>query len=235
MKLSIIIPTYNEEKYLPKLLDSIKLQKVDFEYEIIVADNKSKDDTVKIAQEYWCIMTLWGLPAEGRNKWAKVAKWKRLFFMDADVRLKDEYSLQSYISKIELNQEFVVWTPFPYSIKEEKNILTTIFYSLTFINQIFLKSTWWGYAILIKRKVFELMWGFDEQLYLSEDHDLIRRARLYGVHKKLLPYIEVSNRRLIKDWYLKTIYNYTVWSLMYFMGKKFKKDKYEKIYWFWHK
>ena len=51
MILSIIIPTYNEEEYLPLLLESIKQQ--DFrDYEIIVADANSKDNTVKIAEEY---------------------------------------------------------------------------------------------------------------------------------------------------------------------------------------
>ena len=51
MKLSIIIPTYNEEEYLPKLLESIKMQ--DFtDYEVIVADANSKDNTRKIATDY---------------------------------------------------------------------------------------------------------------------------------------------------------------------------------------
>ena len=45
MKISIIIPTYNEEEYLPKLLESIKSQ--DFtDYEIIVADAQSDDNTI---------------------------------------------------------------------------------------------------------------------------------------------------------------------------------------------
>lgn len=46
MKLSIIIPTYNEELYLPKLLKSIEDQ--DFhDYEVVVADANSQDDTRK--------------------------------------------------------------------------------------------------------------------------------------------------------------------------------------------
>ena len=50
MKISIIIPTYNEEEYLPKLLESIKSQ--DFtDYEIIVADAQSDDNTREIAKE----------------------------------------------------------------------------------------------------------------------------------------------------------------------------------------
>lgn len=235
MKLSIIIPTYNEEKYLPKLLKSIKQQELEFDYEIIVSDNNSTDKTTNIAKEYWAIITSWWLPAQWRNNWARIAKWKWLFFLDADVVFKDSTSLNNYITKLEEYEEFVVWTPFPYSLKEERSILNDFFYSLTFVNQIFLRSTWGGYAIIIKKKVFNLMNWFNEELYLSEDHDLIRRARMYWIHKKLLPCILVSNRRLEKDWYLKTMMNYTIWSLLYFMWKKFKKEKYQKIYRFWYK
>lgn len=49
--LSIIIPTLNEEKYLPRLLDSIYKQ--DFKnYEIIVSDAGSSDKTFEVAKRY---------------------------------------------------------------------------------------------------------------------------------------------------------------------------------------
>ena len=44
MILSIIIPTYNEEEYLPVLLDSIKEQNFE-DYEVIIADANSTDKT----------------------------------------------------------------------------------------------------------------------------------------------------------------------------------------------
>ncbi|MEN6592532.1 MAG: glycosyltransferase family A protein, partial [Methanobacterium sp.] len=51
MKISIIIPTYNEEEYLPYLLESIKRQ--DFtDYEVIVADAHSTDKTREIAKSF---------------------------------------------------------------------------------------------------------------------------------------------------------------------------------------
>ena len=53
--LSIIIPTLNEEDYLPKLLDSITNQTFK-DYEIIIADAGSKDETINIAQSYRCKM-----------------------------------------------------------------------------------------------------------------------------------------------------------------------------------
>ena len=53
VKLSIIIPTYNEEEYLPKLLYSINEQNFK-DYEIIVADAGSVDKTKEIAESHNC-------------------------------------------------------------------------------------------------------------------------------------------------------------------------------------
>ncbi|MDP7244503.1 MAG: glycosyltransferase [Flavobacteriales bacterium] len=84
--LSIIIPTYNEEKYLPTLLESIKDQ--DFkDYEIIVADNNSKDNTRQIAKKFSCRIIKGGLQSIGINNAAKVAENNILLILDADASL----------------------------------------------------------------------------------------------------------------------------------------------------
>jgi glycosyltransferase involved in cell wall biosynthesis len=50
-KVSVVIPVYNEEKYLAKCLDSLMKQKVKAD-EIIVVDNNSTDRSVEIAKKY---------------------------------------------------------------------------------------------------------------------------------------------------------------------------------------
>lgn len=50
--ISVIIPTLNEEKFLPKCLESLKKQEHRNKYEIIIVDNNSKDDTKKIAKKF---------------------------------------------------------------------------------------------------------------------------------------------------------------------------------------
>lgn len=54
MQLSIIIRVYNEAEKLEHTLKSLRAQQTDFEYEIIVMDNESTDDSKKIALKYGC-------------------------------------------------------------------------------------------------------------------------------------------------------------------------------------
>jgi glycosyltransferase involved in cell wall biosynthesis len=48
MKLSIIIVTYNASHVIETTLDSVYDSKVNFDYEVIIADNKSPDNSVEI-------------------------------------------------------------------------------------------------------------------------------------------------------------------------------------------
>ena len=49
-KISVIIPTYNSEKYIKKSLNSIFIQNFD-NYEIIICDNLSNDNTINIIKK----------------------------------------------------------------------------------------------------------------------------------------------------------------------------------------
>ncbi len=54
MKISIVIPAYNEEKCLPATLEKIgaALAIVDYDSEVIVVDNQSTDETARIAESF---------------------------------------------------------------------------------------------------------------------------------------------------------------------------------------
>ncbi len=51
-KLSIFVVTYNQEQYIQKALDSILMQQVDFDYEIIVGEDCSTDSTPAICDQF---------------------------------------------------------------------------------------------------------------------------------------------------------------------------------------
>ena len=54
IEISIIIRTYNESKYLDKILQNIKIQNTKFTKEIVLVDSGSTDNTVEIAKNHNC-------------------------------------------------------------------------------------------------------------------------------------------------------------------------------------
>ena len=93
-ELSCIIISYNEEKYLPTLLNSLRMQTFQ-NFEIIVADNNSTDKTREIAESYGCKVVKGGTWSTGRNRGAKHAKGKYLLFMDSDCYIPKNFLKQN--------------------------------------------------------------------------------------------------------------------------------------------
>lgn len=89
---SVIIPTFNEENYLPDCLKSIKNQTYR-NIEIIVADNGSTDKTKKISSESAArVLNIKDKNlSKVRNEGAKIAKGDILFFLDADSVIENCY------------------------------------------------------------------------------------------------------------------------------------------------
>src|SRR4030042_2714912 len=85
---SVGIPAYNEEAYLLSCLESIKNQDYAAEYEVIVVDNASTDNTAQIARDWGARVVYESKqsPACARQKGAEVATGKIIAFIDADTR-----------------------------------------------------------------------------------------------------------------------------------------------------
>jgi len=88
---SIVIPTYNAERFMTPLLASIFRNKID-DMEVIIVDDCSNDNTVKIARTYPVrVIELKknGGPAKARNIGVEAAKGDIVFFLDSDVIVMD--------------------------------------------------------------------------------------------------------------------------------------------------
>jgi|GEM_PF-2347203 len=89
---SIIIPAFNEERYLPKLITSIKHQTYR-NIETIVVDNLSTDGTALVARKMGAVVI--SVPEKNlslvRNKGAEKARGETLFFVDADSLMENSY------------------------------------------------------------------------------------------------------------------------------------------------
>ena len=196
--LSIIIPTLNEEKLLPILLSSIKKQGFK-NYEIIVADAGSKDDTLKLAKKYDCKIVAGGLPAIGRNNGAEIAKGDYLLFLDADVILPKDF-LKIAIDEFEnKNLDISSYRIIPLSNRKIDFILHSIVNFYFLITQRFYPHAP-GFCILTKKDLHNAIEGFNEKIKLAEDHDYVNRASRSGKFKSFyFPKIFVSVRRLETD------------------------------------
>ncbi len=92
--ISLVIPAWNEERYLPVLLDSVDAARAAFRegagaVEVIVADNASTDATARLAEARGCrvVAVEKRAIAAARNGGAGVARGEILCFIDADSRI----------------------------------------------------------------------------------------------------------------------------------------------------
>ncbi|RLG20087.1 glycosyltransferase family 2 protein, partial [Candidatus Micrarchaeota archaeon] len=93
MGVSIIIPALNEEESIEKCLKSLRKQKFEDKYEIILVDGYSQDSTVKIAKPYVdrVLKKKAHGPGAARNEGAEKAKYEILAFIDADCEAEKDW------------------------------------------------------------------------------------------------------------------------------------------------
>ncbi|MFA4931123.1 MAG: glycosyltransferase [Patescibacteria group bacterium] len=198
MKISIIIPTLNEEKYIVYLLKDIKKQTFT-DYEVIVADAGSKDKTRAIAKKYKARVVAGGLPAVGRNRGAAVAQGEYLFFFDADVRLPADFLQKAYAEMQERGLDIASCEFLPISDLLVDRVLHRTVNTFFKIHQ-FTYPHAPGFCTLVTKEVFNKAGGFDEEIKIAEDHDFSKRAAYFGLFRVLFStHIRVSVRRLKKE------------------------------------
>lgn len=220
MILSIIIPTYNEEEYLPVLLKSIKKQNFD-DYEVIVADANSTDRTREIAEEYGCVVVDGGLPAVGRNNGAGVAKGEYLLFLDSDLELTDDY-LRDVLYEFKMERLGIAITQMlPMSNKIEDKLFHD-FANYFMISVEKIKPHGAGcYGIIARKELHDECGGFDESLTFGEDTDYIERLAKKEPFKVLRnAKIGVSTRRLEEEGIETLIRQYGKSTVNDFLGKR---------------
>lgn len=193
--ISVIIPTLNEEQYLPLLLEALKSQTYQ-DFEIIVADANSRDATRQKAIEYGAIVVAGGRPGIGRNNGVKASKGDLILFLDADINFHETF-LEEIITEFNDRKLDIATSGVS---KKVKNKFAKTVYMLggvsDNIRQYTSKPIGTGACILLKRAVFDDLKGFDEEKELQEDWDFLQRAVKKGYKFRILKNeIDVSTRR----------------------------------------
>ncbi len=217
--LSIIIPAYNEAEFLPILFKSLQEQTFQ-NFEVIVADAHSKDNTRVIARKLGAKVVDGGLPGVGRNYGAKIARANTFLFLDADITLPPDF-IEKNLREFK-RRKLVCASSWMKPIS--KNIVDKFLFFSTNISVVFLNpfnTRTYGCCIFVKRKTFEKINGFDETLYVGEDNDFGHRARKTGKYGFFsVSRVHVSVRRLEKEGRFKSSWNIVKIAFYDITGKK---------------
>ena len=199
---SVIIPTFNEEKCLPRLLKNLQKQK-DKSFEVIVVDADSQDHTLKLANNFINLLPLTILKAEKRNVsvqrnlGATCAKGKYLVFFDADVQIPSTYfqDLKRQIKK--RNLLFVTTYLKADSPDVQDKAIAQVSSLIIGSSAIFSKPVVPGYNFVIWKPLFDHTAGFDPEVKFAEDCELAERLVRMGCRLTVLkhPRLVFSLRR----------------------------------------
>jgi glycosyltransferase involved in cell wall biosynthesis len=217
MKISLIIPAYNEEQLIGSCLQSVAKHGVDQFSEIIVIDNASSDRTAEIAGSFPGVRvvreTRKGL-SYARQRGLETATGDLLAFVDADTRLPAGWAhmVQEEFGR---SSEIVCFSG-RYS-----------YYDGSFFLRTLLNIFWWlsaplayqlvGYMVVggnfvARRTALEVIGGFDLKiLFYGEDTDIARRLSSTGrVVFRMRFHNSTSTRRFVKEGLIVTSARYAI-------------------------
>lgn len=116
-KVTIVITTYNQERYIEETLKSVLNQKTDFAYRVLIADDASSDRTVEIVRKYQTLYpnmidmyvnetNLGSL--KNSNKAFDTVKSQYISFLDGDDYWIGETRLQKQVDFLDENPDYVL-------------------------------------------------------------------------------------------------------------------------------
>ncbi len=236
MKISLVIPAYNEEGYIGQCISSVLKNAPGKFHEIIVVDNASSDKTNDIASKFSGVRVVHE-PNKGltraRQRGLEEASGDIIAYIDADSLLPDGWV--SRLEKIYSKNNKIVCVSGPYR-----------YYDGPWWKNQIMHGIWWlvgpttyrmvGFMVLggnfaAKRQALIDMGGFDKTIdFFGEDTDIARRLNKHGkVLFNMSFFIYSSSRRYISDGLIKTSWVYVInflWPVIF--HKPFTK-KYKDI------
>jgi glycosyltransferase involved in cell wall biosynthesis len=183
-KISVIVPAFNEEKFLPNCLESLRNQDLK-DFELIVVNNNSTDKTAEIAKKFGAILVSeknQGV-AFARQKGFLRAKGKIIATTDADTILPENW-LSRIFKEFEKNENLVAFggSCYFYSGPILVRLASQYFLTLFLIFDKFLSGGWnlMGCNMAIKKEAFFKVGGFNTNLKLNEESEISHRLRKVG-------------------------------------------------------
>ena len=214
MKLSFVIPAFNEEKNISQCLESIIKEiaslSLQNECEIIVVDNNSTDSTAIVAKKFVGVKVLIELkkgPNFARALGLSEATGDLVAHIDADNSLSDGW-LKKVLNEFEKDKNLVCLSG-PFLMREFsdlQNFLVKIFYYIWYTfsllnNLLKTGSMVQGGNYIVRREVFEKAGGHNTKInFYGDDSDISRRIVKFGKVKFSFDLsVYSSGRRLLAE------------------------------------
>jgi glycosyltransferase involved in cell wall biosynthesis len=220
---SVIVPTWNEEKYLEKCLKSLRRQSLTDPFEVIVVDGGSSDRTLEIAHKFAeeVLVAPERPVGAARNIGAALAKGSMLAFIDADTAASENW-LEETVKTFNTHPEAVCVTgpTLPY----EGSRLDELMYEV---------ATGWaqrisfrlgfphvaGFNCAYRKDAFWRAGGFDANRELSEDVVLSLKIRRHGkilFNDEMVAYTSLRRTKHFGYPYMTTYYTLNAMTLLLF-------------------
>ncbi len=172
LRISVIVPTYNEEAHVGKLVSHLIINGGQVLHEVLVIDGGSQDQTVTQAKRAGA--SVYVSPQKGRapqmNLGAQLAQGNMLYFVHADTRPPASYAddiqgcHNSHVEIGSYRSDFGMTHP------------------LLRLNAYLTRFSWLGcqggdQSLFVARSLFDQLGGYDPYYVVLEDFDFIRRAK----------------------------------------------------------
>jgi glycosyltransferase involved in cell wall biosynthesis len=183
MSISVIVPAYNEERYIGETLNNLNrardflLKRKSISTEIIVVDNGSTDSTASIALSSGAkvINELQRNIARARNAGANGASGDLLVFVDADVSVPE--SLLCRITEA-MKDEGCVGGAVDTNYQPGKLLVKIYLRAWRLLGK--LAGMAQGATQFCRRDIFVRLRGYDETMYMGEDVDFYWRLKRFA-------------------------------------------------------
>jgi rSAM/selenodomain-associated transferase 2 len=207
--ISVIIPTFNEERIIGQTIDCLWRSGGKDIKEIIVVDGRSADGTVAAAEAAGAriIRSQVKGRASQMNAGAAMASGPVLYFIHADsvppekftCDILDAVARNSVAGCFRLQFDYKHWF---------------LKFNCWFTRFHFTPFHYGDQSLFVTKKVFDLCGGFNDRLIIMEDNDMIKRLKRLGKFEVLNKYIITSARKYVENGVYKM---QSVFFLIYFM------------------
>ena len=164
--IDVVVPTYNEERNIARLLASIRSQE-GCRYRVVVVDQGSSDRTAEIVRSHgWPVIDVpreafYSPPARSRNLGARSTSGRILLHLDADMELSSPSLLKRIVGVVDQGHDAV--------IIHEHDVALGFWAKCKALERSCYWNTEMESARVVTRELFALVGGYDEEVSSGED------------------------------------------------------------------